>query len=57
LISFAEPHQVDAAPRKCFDAAPAPTLLNIKPTFLKQAKTNIIDSAFFPPDFFGFKMV
>jgi hypothetical protein len=36
--SVAEPHHVDAAPAP----APAPTLLNAKPTFLKQAKVNTI---------------
>jgi hypothetical protein len=37
--SVAEPHHVDAAPGKIFDAAPASTL-HSRPTFLKSKKVH-----------------
>jgi hypothetical protein len=42
--SVAEPHH--------FDAAPAPTLLYTKPTFLKHAKVNLRVRAILSHDFF-----
>jgi hypothetical protein len=41
LNRIAETHHFDATQIAYFDAAPAPTLLYNKPTFLKQAKVNI----------------
>jgi hypothetical protein len=54
--SDAEPHNFYAAPGTIFDAAPAPTLLDTKPIFLKQTKLNIKIVAIFSSDILCFKL-